>query len=166
MMRIPKNKKKSKVDQPDQPARQIHMGSGTYIEGDIHTGGGDFVGGNQNNISTSGDSADVSLIHGEGNLVNSTKSRVDLKELTHLLHEIKALVPVSNLDQEVVEVIQEDIKVVEKQLAQPEPKKNIVLPKLKSIAEALGTVVIAGEVVQKLVPMVQQAVVWASQLIK
>jgi hypothetical protein len=77
---------------------------------------------------------------------------------------MRALLPQAGLDEDTVEVIEADFEVVEKQLAKPEPKKSIVLPKMESIAGTLATTVAAGEAIQKLAPMVQQAIAWVKMV--
>ena len=160
-MNSPKGKKEHKSS---EISTEINTGGGAYIGGNVHTGG-DFVGRDQNKVIVSGEISGGTLVVGDGNTVNTSKE-ASLKELSNLVTEIHALLPEAQLDDDTLEVLEGDFKVVETQLAKTEPKKVFVLPKLKSIAEALGTAVIAGEAVQKLVPMVQQAITWAQQLLK
>ena len=150
----------------DPSRRKIDTGGGSYIEGDINTGGGDFVGRDQNKITIGGNVTGSTLVVGNGNLVNAPQTSGSVAELAQLIREIRAQLPQANLDMDTVEAIEGDFHVVENQLAKPEPKKALVLPKLKSIAEVLGTAVAAGEAVQKLAPMIQQALTWAQHLLK
>jgi hypothetical protein len=160
-MNDPRSKKKSK---PGEISTEINTGGGAYIGGNVHTGG-DFVGRDQNKVTVSGEISGGTLVVGDGNTVNTVKE-ASLKELSELVAKIHTLLPEAKLDDETLDVLEGDFKVIETQLAKPEPKKVLVLPKLKSIAEALGTAVVGGEAIRKLVPMIQQAITWAQQLLK
>ena len=50
---------------------------------------------------------------------------------------MRAILPQANLDEDTTEMVAGDFQVVKKQLAKPEPKKAVVLPKLKEMAEAM-----------------------------
>ena len=145
---------------------------GTHIEGDIFTGGGDFVGrdkivsGGERSVVVGGNVNNSAIVTGDGNLVGGSTQGVRLEDLLRLVQAMRDLLPQANLDEDTAEMVAGDFQVLETQLAKPEPKKAVVLPKLKEIAEALTLVVGAGEAVQKLLPMAQQAVQWAGQLIK
>ena len=91
-------------------------------------------------------------------------AEASLEALRSLLAEIRSAVPQIELDADTAEAVEADFKVLDKQLARPEPKKTIVLPKLKSIASLLTTAVTAGEAVQKLKPMIEQAIEWVKLL--
>jgi len=150
----------------EKPNRKINTQGGPYIEGDVNTGRGDFVGGNQNKINVTGGISGGTLVVGDGNVIHAGQPAASLAELVSLVAQIRTELSRARLDEDTRDVIEGDFKVVETQLAKPEPKKALVLPKLKSIAEVLGTAVAAGEAVQKLAPMVQQAITWAQELLK
>jgi hypothetical protein len=140
------------------------------IQGGVHTGGGDFVGrdkvirGGNNSVVIGGNASGNTIVTGSGNVVGSSTGG-SLEELRALLQQMQALLPQAGLDEDEVEVIEADFEAVEKQLAKPEPKKSIVLPKMESIAGTLATTVAAGEAIQKLAPMVQQAIAWVKMVL-
>lgn len=140
------------------------------IEGGVHTGGGDFVGrdkvirGRKNSVVIGGDASGNMIVTGDGNLVDHSTGG-SLEELRALVQEMRAMLPQAGLDEDTVEVIEGDFEVLEKQLAKPAPKKAIVLPKMESIAGMLTGAAAAGAAVQKLVPMVQQAIEWVQGLL-
>ncbi len=104
---------------------------------------------------------------GTDNVVNTpAPNQASLADLVALVKEMRALLPQARLEPDEREVVDADFKVLEAQVAKPEPKKTLVLPKLKSIAEVLGSAVAAGEAVSKLMPMLNQAIQWATQLLK
>ena len=135
--------------------------SGLHIEGGVHTGGGDFVG--RDRIVKGGDNSVVIGGDAIGNVFGGGE-KPSLEALQALLKEIRSAVPQAELDTDTAEVVEADFEVVEKQLAKPEPKKAIVLPKLESIAGMLTTAVTAGEAIQKLKPMIDQAIEWIKLL--
>jgi hypothetical protein len=106
------------------------------------------------------------LVVGNHNQVNSTQTGASVAELSNLVGQIRALLPQARLDEDTQGIIDGDFQVVETQLAKPEPKKALVLPKLEGIAKMLGAAAAAGEAVQKLAPMIQQAIAWAQQVLK
>ena len=149
------------MNKKDNPNRKIETHGGSYIDGSVKTGGGDFVGHDQNKVTVNGGISGGTLLVGNNNQVNPS-----LVDLTRLVSEIHILLPQVRLDEDTRQVVEGDFKLVETQLAKPEPKKALILSKLKGIAEVLGTASAAGQAVQKLVPMLQQAVVWAQQVLR
>jgi hypothetical protein len=131
----------------------------------INTGGGDFVDGNQNKVHVNNMGGGM-LVVGNQNVVSAQQTGAGLADLVRLVAEMRALLPRVQLDSEVRAVVEADLKVVEEQTAKPEPKKALVLPKLKSIVETLATAAVAGDAIQKLLPIAQQAVQWAQQVLK
>ena len=144
--------------------------SGINIEGGVHTDGGDFVGrdkvirGGKNSVVIGGNATGNTVVTGSGNVIGNT-SGSSLEDLCALLQQMQAMLPQAGLDEDTVESIEGDFVVVEKQLAKPEPKKSIVLPKMQSIAGTLASTVVAGEAIQKLAPMAQQAIAWVKALL-
>jgi hypothetical protein len=150
------------------PSRSINTSGGTYIEGDVHTNG-DFVGRDKityNAPVIHGNVSGETVVIGNNNVVGGKTEGASLENLLQLLHELRASLPQSGLDADTVEVIDADFGMIETQLAKTEPKKNLVLPKLQSVVATLTGLVGAGEAVEKLIPMVQQALQWAQQVIK
>lgn len=143
---------------------------GAYIGGNVNTGGGDFVGrdkvvhGDVNSVMIRGDAKGNTFVTGKGNVVSN--QTVKIEQVLEALKDFREALPQSGLDEETAEVIEGDVQDAEKQLAKPEPKKHLVLPKLESVVATLTGLVGAGEVVQKLLPMAQQALAWAQQLLK
>lgn len=150
----------------NQPNRKIDTQGGAYIEGSVNTGGGDFVGRDQNKITVHGGMSGGTLVVGNQNQINSAQTGASVADLANLVAQIRALLPQARLDEDAQEIIDGDFQVVETQLAKPAPKKALVLPKLESIAKILTTAAAAGEAAQKLAPMLQQAITWAQQVLK
>lgn len=146
--------------------RVINTGGGAYIEGNVHIGKGDFVGRDQIKVNVQGGISGGIMAVGNGNIIGAPQAPGSAAELIQLMREIRSRLPQAGLDVDTREMVEADIQAVEAQLAKPEPKKALVLPKLKSIAEVLGSAVAAGETLHKLAPMVQQALTWAQQLLK
>jgi len=137
--------------------------NGLHIEGGVHTDGGDFVG--RDKVVRGGDHSVVIGGNAIGNVFGAQGDpQASLEALRSLLAEIRAAVPQTDLDADTAEAVEGDFEVLEKQLARPEPKKTIVLPKLESIAGMLTTAAAAGEAVQKLKPMIEQAIEWVKLL--
>ena len=137
----------------------------THIEGGIHAGR-DYVAGDQNNV-TIGSVTGSTLAVGTGGQVNSrAPGGASLADLVILVAEMRRLLPETPLDKDTQEVVDGSFKVVADQLKKPEPKKALVLPSLKTVAETLTLTATAGAAVTKLAPLVQQAIAWAQQLLK
>lgn len=132
------------MNKKDKFFRNIDTDGGTYIEGNVNTGGGDFVG-HDKYIQQSGGS---------------------IADLTKLITEIQVMVQQTKLDDDTREVVEGELDVVKTQLAKPDPKRILILPNLDSVIKILSGTATAGEVVQKMVPMLQQAANWAKQLLK
>lgn len=143
---------------------------GASIGGNVDTAGGDFVGrdkvvhGDINRIVIHGDATGNTIVAGKGNLV--TNQTVKIEQVLEALKDFRQALPKSGLDEETAGVIEGEVRDVEKQLAKPEPKKHLVLPKLESVVATLTGLAGAGEAVQKLLPMAQQALAWAQQALK
>jgi len=144
---------------------------GAYIGGNVNTGSGDFVGrdrvvhGDVNSVTIHGGATGNTFVTGSGNIVNAHQT-VKVEQVLKALQDFRKALPQSGLDDETAEVIEGEVMDVEKQLAKPEPKKHLVLPKLESVVATLTGLVGAAEAVQKLLPMAQQALAWAQQLLK
>ena len=158
------------VQKKDPNAKQPHV-EGAAINGDVNTGGGDFAGrdkvvsGGSNSVVVGGSVTGSTLVAGIGNLVGTSQA-VNIEQVLGVLKDFRQALPKSGLDKETVEAIEVDVQNAEKQLAKPEPKKHLVLPKLESVVATLTGLAGAGEAVQKLLPMAQQALAWAQQLLK
>ncbi len=143
---------------------------GAYIGGNVNTGGGDFVGrdkvvhGDVNSVTIRGDATGNTFVTGKGNVVSN--QAVKIEQVLEALKDFREALPKSGLDKETAEDIQVVVQNAETQLAKPEPKKHLVLPKLESVVATLTGLVGASEAVQKLLPMAQQALAWAQQLLK
>lgn len=150
-------------------AKKKDHDGGFSIGGDVNTSGGDFIGrdkvvkGGDNSVVIGGNATDNTIVIGNSNVIGNSAGG-SLEELLALLREMQALLPQAGLDEDTVEAIEGDFVVMEKQLAKPEPKKAIVLHKLQGVAGMLAAAAATGEAVQKLGPMVQQAIAWAKML--
>ncbi len=131
----------------------------------IHTDGGDYVGNSQNKVVV-GEISGGTLVIGNRNTVNSDMNTCSMEDFVKLISEIHMLLEQSELDDETQAIVEGDFTIVEEQLAKPEPKRAFILPKLKSIAEVLGTTALIGETMQKLLPMLNQAIQWAQTNLK
>jgi hypothetical protein len=152
---------------PKKSDSTIHTGGGAYIEGKVDTGGGDFVGRDQNKAVIGSVSGGAVVQVGNGSTVNSAAQQsASLADLTKLVAEIRAGIQAAKLDEDTMEAIEGQFKVVEKQLEKPEPKKALVLPSLETTVKYLTAAVTAGEAVTKLIPMAEKAVAWAQQVLR
>jgi hypothetical protein len=127
----------------DKP-KSINTGGGAYFGGKVEVHGGNVIGGDQYNIGA-----------GAGSINQSGGTNVE--DLLRLLGALRQLLPQAVVDDDTRRSLQEDVVVVVNQLEKPEPKKEIVLPKLKGILETITTAASAGEALQKMAPMAQQA---------
>jgi hypothetical protein len=146
--------------------RKIDTGGGAYFEGSINTGGGDFVGRDQTKVTMGNVSGSTVVVGSHNTVSGGVQAGASVAELASLVAEIRALLPQAGLDEDTQQVVEGSFRVVEEQLKKPEPKKALVLPGLKQIAETLALAVTAGEAAGKLRPMLEQAVVWAQALLK
>jgi hypothetical protein len=131
----------------------------------INTGGGDYVAGSQTKV-TMGSVTGATVVVGNNNTVTtSTQTGASLPDLVHLVAEMRALLQGADLDPDTHAVVEGSFQVVEEQLKKPQPKKALVLPSLKQIAETVALAVTTGEAVGKLKPMLDQAILWAQALL-
>jgi hypothetical protein len=109
----------------------------------------------------------ATVVVGNNNTVTtSTQTGASLPDLVHLVAEMRALLQGADLDPDTHAVVEGSFQVVEEQLKKPQPKKALVLPSLKQIAETLALAVTTGEAVGKLKPMLDQAILWAQALLE
>ena len=159
------------TEKKEKDGRKINTGGGAYVEGGVNTGGGDFVGRDQpvsapGGVAIGGSVSHSTIVVGTGITVTGKVEGLNAEDVLRLLRELRGGLPRAGIDADTQEIIDADIQVVELQLAKPEPKKHIVLPKLESVVATLTGLVGAGEAVQKLLPMAQQAVQWVQQVVK
>jgi hypothetical protein len=149
------------------PPRDDSAG-GTYVGGNVHTGGGDFVGrdkiqaGNRSVIITGAASGNL-IQTGDGNLA-AVQQGATLEQFVRRLAELRAALPQAGLDADTTEALQTDVTLVETQAQKPKPNGALILAKLKGVVELLTTAVTASEAAQKLLLVAQQAVQWAGTL--
>ncbi len=136
---------------------------------DVYTDRSDFASHNKvvnssnNSIVIGGNANGNIIIAGNGNVLSSNEN-ANLEALQALLKEIHLAVSQTKLDPDMTKVLEADFDVVETQLEKPEPKKTIVLPKLESIVGMLTSTAAASEAIQKLKPLIQQAIEWVKVL--
>jgi len=173
------------MDQDEKKdSRQVHIGQGSYFEGDINTGGGDFVLGDK----VSGDKVMGDKVSGHkagGNVTIATQggiaiggnasnnilnvsqvqqSGASLEAFTALLKELRSALDQAGLDADTRESLHDDLDKVEKQAANPTPKAPIIQSKLKSVVELLTTAAAGAGAIQTILPMAEKALQWAAQL--
>lgn len=150
-----------------KPDRGVNTQGGAHTEGRVSISGGDFIAGDQNKVVINGPVSGGVISVGAGNTVHASElGPASLENLTALVKEIRALLPQASLEADAQEAVAADLQTVETQMSKPAPKKALVLPKLKSIVEILGSAAAASEAVSKLIPMVNQAIQWAQQVLK
>jgi hypothetical protein len=123
----------------------VNTDGGAYVGGHVDTGGGKFVG--RDDLSRVGEPTGVTV-----------------QEFVALIHEIRAQLPQAGLPEDAVDAVEGDFEIVEQQAQKKEPEGALIVPRLKSAADALKALAAAGTAAQSLVPMVRQAVEWAQQL--
>ena len=151
-----------------RPALGQADAGGAYVGGDVHTGGGDFVG--RDKIEAGARSVIIqgpargNVISTGDNAVIGVRQEASLEGFVRLLAELRQGLPQAGLDQDTAAVVQGDVKVAEQQAQKPKPNGAIILAKLESVAKLLTTAVTASEAAQKLLPVAQQALQWAGTL--
>ncbi len=128
----------------------VDTGGGAYIGGNVTTGGGDFIGRDQIKTVTS-------------NLMGRQQG-ITVEEFLRLLEEVRALLARSEIEQDTVEVVEGDIKVVEQQAAKEKPNGTIIKSKLKSAEEMVESAGKATEGIEKLVSVLVRLVQMATAL--
>ncbi|MCX7681576.1 MAG: hypothetical protein N2508_06395 [Anaerolineae bacterium] len=79
---------------------------------------------------------------------------------------MRELLPAAGLDSEAAQVAAADLQAAEEQARREPPRREIVLAKLKSVAELVGAAGGAAASVSKILPLLQQALQWAQQLFR
>lgn len=134
----------------------------------VHTNGGDFVGHDQNKVDV-GNVSNSTLVIGKKNKVSVThftQADASLPNLIELVTEMRALLPQAKLEEDTAQVVEGNFQTIQTQLQKREPKKALVLPTLKQIAETLALAAATGETITKMKPMLDQAIAWAQTLLK
>lgn len=89
-----------------------------------------------------------------------------LAEFTALLAEIRRSVAQVGLDADTTAALDADLRLVENQANKPAPNKALLLSRLEGAARLLTAAAGAATAVDRLLPAVQQAIAWASQLFR
>lgn len=126
-------------------APSVDTGGAAYIGGNVDTGGGDFVGRDQVKILYPPEGATVA-------------------DLTRLLTEVRTLLPQAGLDQDTVQAIEGDFRIVEEQAVKPEPKGALIKNKLKGAADLIQETGKTADGVEKVLTLVGRAVAVAAAL--
>ena len=151
-----------------RPARGQANSGGAYVGGDVHTGGGDFVGRDKIEAGARG-----VLIQGpaRGNVISTgdqavidVRQEASLEGFVRLLAKLRQELPQAGLDRNTAAEAECDVTVAEEQAQKPKPHGAIILAKLESVTKLLTTAVTASEAAQKLLPVAQKAVQWAGTL--
>jgi hypothetical protein len=133
----------------------IQFGNGATIQGNVFTGGKhEFHFGN-----ISGSEINIA-----GKDILKPQQAGGLPEFIQLLSEIRCSLAGSGLDQDSADAITKDIETVVNQAEKDQPKKAIILSKLKGIAELLAVAGGVATAAQSLAPLVQKAIEMAQQL--
>ena len=112
-------------------------------------------------------------IQGNGNVVADGASTVVIKqqitgatvgEFLRLLAELRQALPTTGLDADTARVIEADLQVAESQTRKAKPNAALILSRLKSVVALLDTEDGVWGIVERVQPLAQQAVEWASQL--
>ena len=111
--------------------RAIRTGGGAYVEGDVNTGGGDFVGRDSNvradrgGIAIGGDAYNNTMVTGSGNLV-APEGEITLSGFLALLDQMQANLDQPGLDADLRQEIGENIDKARQQAARPKPNRAII----------------------------------------
>ena len=135
---------KKKGRQAQGPGR-VDTGGGAYIGGKVEVGR-DFIGRDQTIT------------------VEQTAEGVSVEAFLQLLGELRQRLPTVGLDDDTAEIIEADVRVVEEQAGKEEPRKAIILSRLKGVTELLTETAKAAAAAGALVPLAEKAVAWAQQL--
>jgi hypothetical protein len=116
----PKPARKETEKEKKMSRKDIDTGGGAYIDGSVHTGGGDFVGRDKNvsagdrGVAIGGDVRGSNIVTGDGNVVDSTVTLKDeyVQQIYEEIEKEPDLKPVEveDLKENVKEIQQEDDK--------------------------------------------------------
>lgn len=122
--------------------------------------------GDRNTVHIGSVSGSTVVVGRDNTVIARTQTGASLGDLTGLLAEIRALLPQAGLEEDTCAAVEGSLRVVEEQLQKPAPKKALVLPSLKQVVETLSLAAGAGEALNKLAPLIQQATAWAQALLR
>jgi hypothetical protein len=151
--------------------RKINTGGGTYIEGDVNTTGGDFVGRDKKvsapgGVAIGGSASNNTIVVGNGNTVTGKVEGVQTEDVLKLVRELRAGLGQANLNPAMAQMVQVNLQAAEEELEKPQPDKLTAGAILQGVVGTLTGLAAASEAVQKLLPMAQQAAQWVQQLVK
>lgn len=161
--------KKEKIDSSGNEKILVDTGGGSYVEGDVHVRGGDFVGRDKKtingdkNLVISGNVSNSSIVMGDGNTVDFN-AEPNTEEFLMLLIELKSLLSKSKTDSNVKESFEKDIDTVQSQVEKDSPNRAIIISKLKSVSEAISLVGKSIGDISKISLILQSAIEWAHKL--
>ena len=124
---------------------QVDTGGGAYIGGKVEVGR-DFIGRDQ--IIT----------------VEQISEGVSVEAFLHLLAELRQQLPSAGLDSDTAEIVEADVRMVEEQAGKEEPRKAIILGRLREVTGLLTETAKAAAAAGALVPLAEKAMTWAQQL--
>ena len=151
-----------------RPARGQANSGGAYVGGDVHTGGGDFVGrdkieAGERSVIFQGPASGNVISTGDGAVIG-VRQEASLEGFVRLLAKLRQGLPQAGLDRDTAAEAERDVTVAEEQAQKPKPNGAIILAKLESVTKLLTTAVTASEAAQKLLPVAHKAVQWAGAL--
>ncbi len=114
-------------------------------------------------VAIGGNATGNVIVTGDGNAVKAEQGAT-IEAFTRLLAELRQAVANADLDPEIAEEIDTDLKKAERQAAQPEPKGSLILKQVKGVADLLSSLTGAAESVGKLLPLASKAAEMAGRL--
>lgn len=128
----------------EKSEKQINVGGGAYIGGDVSTGGGDFVG--RDKVIVSGDRSvaiggNVSgsvIITGDGNVVGQSRVTGQIGTVVSLIQEIGDTIKDLDIQEDDKEEILLDISRAKQSLVSIPPNPRIAVKRLASLVDFIS----------------------------
>jgi hypothetical protein len=114
-------------------------------------------------IQITGD-GNVVADHGRSMVIKQHTTGITTDDLLRLMEELKQALSTVDLDPDVAEALEADLKMAETQARKPKPNRNLLLMRLGNVAQMLATVDKVWGVGERVLPLTQQALAWAKQL--
>jgi hypothetical protein len=117
-------------------------------------------------INASGNS-NINIAEGDINQTSATTNitqNATPVDFTNLLAEIKKLIESAGLDSDITDLAKADLGTVESLSRKDKPSPALITAKLKGLTDVVGAAAGAAAAVQKLAPLIEQAVKMAQQL--
>lgn len=130
----------------EKSEKQINVGGGAYIGGDVSTSGGDFVGRDKiiasgsSSVAIGGNVSGSAIVTGDGNVVGFSNVVGHIEGIVSYIQQVEELIKDLDIQEDDREEILSDINRAKQSLASSPPNLRIVVKRLTSLVDFVSEI--------------------------